>query len=142
MYQVQAESLAEYFASDPARKADLEAFDAAARHNAPALERWFYPGAKAGEPGMQFKLIGYGVTEYRDLPGTKWPIIGVALQKNYISVYLAIAKPDGALLTEDYRGKLGESRMGRNNFSFKAFGQLDQDSVAALLKAVARLAAF
>jgi hypothetical protein len=141
MYKVQAESLAEYFAFDPARKDDLKAFDAAVRLNAPDLKRWFYAGVKAGEPGMQFKMIGYGVTEYRALAGTKWPIIGVALQKNYISVYLAIAKQDSSLITEDYRGKLGESRMGQNNFSFETFGQLDQESVAALLKAVARLAA-
>jgi len=141
MYKVQAESLEEYFAADPARTSDLKALDAAVRHNAPALKRWFYAGAKAGEPGMQFKLIGYGTTLYRDLPGTKWPIIGIALQKNYISVYLAIAKPDASLITEDYRGKLGESRMGQNNFSFETFGQLDQASVASLLKDVARLAA-
>ncbi|WP_341677447.1 hypothetical protein [Niveibacterium sp. SC-1] len=141
MYKVQAESLEEYFASDPARRSDLEAFDAAVRRNAPGLERWFHPGVKAGEPGMQFKMIGYGVTECRALAGTRWPLIGVALQKNYIAVYLAIAKPDPSLVTEDYRGKLGESRMGQNNLSFETFGQRDHEAIAALLKAVTELTA-
>ncbi|WP_374514468.1 hypothetical protein [Niveibacterium sp.] len=141
MYKVQAESLEAYFAFDPARQGDLKAFDAAVGQHAPDLKRWFYAGAKAGEAGMQFKMIGYGITEYREIAGTEWPIVGVALQKNYISVYLAIAMPDASLITEAYRGKLGESRMGQNNFSFETFGQLNQEAVAALLKAVAELAA-
>jgi hypothetical protein len=43
---------------------------------------------------------------------------GVALQKNYISVYFAINK-DIAPIARPYAGKLGELRMGRNNFSFE-----------------------
>ena len=138
MYKVQAKSLAEYFASDPERRSDLEALDAVVRRTAPRLTRWFYPGVKAGEAGMQFKMIGYGVTEYRAKAGTKWPIIGVALQKNYISVYITARKSDTSFITQDYRGELGESRMGRSNFSFERFAQLNHEAVAALVKEIAK----
>lgn len=45
--------------------------------------------------------------------------MGIALQKNYISVYLSVMK-EGAPLLESYSGKLGEARAGSNNFSFEA----------------------
>jgi len=126
------------FASDTERRSDLEALDKVIRRTAPRLTRWFYPGVKKGEAGMRFKMIGYGVTEYRAKAGTKWPIIGVALQKNYISVYITARKSDASLITEDYRGKLGESRMGRSNFSFETFAQLHQEAVAALVREIAK----
>ena len=62
----------------------------------------------------------------------------MALQKNYISVYITARKPDSSLITEDYRGKLGESRMGQSNFSFETFAQLRQEALAALVKEVAK----
>ncbi len=137
MYRVQATSLAEYFASDPERRNDLRAVDTAIRRAAPSLARWFYPGVETAGAGMNFKMIGYGITEYRGKSGTKWPIIGVALQKNYISIYVAAQNPGPSPITEGYRGKLGESRMGRSNFSFQTFEQLHQDAVAALVKEIA-----
>jgi hypothetical protein len=62
----------------------------------------------------------------------EWPVVGVALQKSYISVYLSIAK-DGAPLVDSYAGKLGELRIGRNNFSFVRFDDLNLATVSALL---------
>ena len=63
----------------------------------------------------------------------KWPIVGLALQKNYISLYTSVVK-DGAPITDRYKGSLGELKIGRGNFSFVTFDQLDQDTVVALLK--------
>jgi hypothetical protein len=67
----------------------------------------------------------------------EWPTIGVALQKNYISVYVAAKEPDGIPVTERFRGRLGESRMGAGNFSFVRFDQLDAEAVRELVEAVA-----
>lgn len=135
MYKVEAETLEDYFNADKQRKSDLESLDKLIRHSAPNLKRWFYPGVQAGEAGMQFKMIGYGVTQYRGKAGKtgKWPIIGLALQKNYVSVYIA-AEKDGAPITDHYRGQLGETRAGNNNFSFISFDQLNQEILVALLK--------
>ena len=134
MFKVPAESLEEYLAFDPARTGDLEQLDALIRKAAPSLKRYFHTGTPAGEIGMRFKMIGYGQTRYRVKTGesTVWPVIGAALQKNYISVYFAVDK-DGAPIVDSYKGRLGELRTGQNNFSFVRFGDLNGDSLTSLL---------
>jgi hypothetical protein len=126
MFKVQANSLDEYFDADRARKADLQAMDALIRKAVPGLERWFYAGAKADGPGMKMILIGYGSFQYEVRSGQRvtWPIVGLALQKNYISLYTSVVK-DGAPITERHKGALGELRSGRGNFSFATFAQLN-----------------
>jgi hypothetical protein len=135
MFKVQANSLAEYFDADPARKADLQAMDSLIRETVPDLERWFYPGATADSPGMRMTLIGYGSFRYEMKSGQRvtWPIIGLALQKNYISLYTSVVK-DGAPITDRHKGALGELRNGCGNFSFATFAQLNASGVEALLK--------
>jgi hypothetical protein len=63
-------------------------------------------------------------------------VIGVALQKNYISVYVTVTR-QGAPLVSFYAGKLGELRAGNNNFSFERFDDLKQDAVSTLVTEVA-----
>ena len=84
---------------------------------------------------MRMSLIGYGSFEYEMKSGQRvtWPIIGLALQKNYISLYTSVIK-DGAPITERHKGALGELRSGRGNFSFVTFAQLNRGGVVALLK--------
>ena len=134
MFRVQANTLDQYFDADQARKGDLQAFDALIRETVPDLERWFYAGAEEGKPGMRMNLIGYGAFTYEVKSGERveWPIIGLALQRNYITVYTSVVK-DGGLIVDGYQGLLGELRAGKNNFSFVTFDQLDRNAVAALL---------
>ena len=133
MFRVDVDSLAEYFDFDPQRKSDLQKLDKLIKASAPGLKRYFHRGTPAGEPGMRFKMIGYGRFEYLAQPGkyVEWPAVGVALQKNYISVYLSVMK-NGAPLVDSYAGRLGEARVGRNNFSFKAYEDLDLRQAGAL----------
>src|SRR5579884_3657739 len=135
MFKVEANTLEEYFHSDIKRKAELEAIDALIRKTVPDFKRWFYTGTPEGEPGMRMKLIGYGSFHYTVKSGkaVEWPIIGLALQKNYISVYFSVMK-NGSPVIDEYKGKLGEQKAGKNNFSFVTFNQLKQDEVVALLK--------
>lgn len=128
MYKVEANTLSEYFNAAKERKGQLMAMDALIRSTVPSLKRWFYSGVKAGEGGMNMKMIGYGTTLYHPDKIGDWPVIGLALQKNYISVYIAGSK-DGELVVDRYRGKLGETRVGRNNFSFVNFDQLNRESL-------------
>ena len=88
MHKVQAKTLDEYFNADPTRKSDLEALDMLIRDAASKLERWFYAGASEGQPGMRMSLIGYGSFQYEMKSGERvvWPIVGVALQKNYMTL--------------------------------------------------------
>src|SRR5262249_24229393 len=106
----------------------------------PALKRHFHAGTPAGEAGMRMNMIGYGQFRYAIKSGktTSWPVIGVALQKNYISVYVSITR-GGKPLVPLYAGKLGELRMGGNNFSFERFADLHASAVGSLFAEAAVL---
>jgi hypothetical protein len=133
MFRVEADSLDAYLNFDPERKKHLLGLDKVIRSSAPNLKRFFHAGTPAGEPGMRFKMIGYGQFHYPTKSGARvaWPVIGVALQKNYISVYFAIAVGDKPIV-DAYVGKLGELRSGINNFSFRTFDELEPNALAAL----------
>jgi hypothetical protein len=135
MFKVDVAGLKEYFSFDPARKAELEKLDRLIRKTAPKLVRHFHSGTPAGEAGMRMKMIGYGKSSYSTKSGktTPWPVIGVALQKSYISVYFAVHR-NGKPVTAPYIGKLGEARSGHNNFSFEKFDDLDHGVLAALIR--------
>ena len=94
MFTVEAESVEEYLEFDPTGRSELIAFDELMIANARKLERHFQAGTPAGEPGMRFKMIGYGQFHYRASSGelVGWPVVGLALQKNYVSVYLSLSK--------------------------------------------------
>ena len=138
MFRVTADSLEAYFGFDPRRRSDLERLDRLIRGAAPNLTRYFHQGTPAGEAGMRFKMIGYGKVRYTIKSGkaTDWPVIGVALQKNYISAYFAVTT-DGAPIVEKYAGELGELRSGHNNFSFVRFDDLNADALASLVSEAA-----
>jgi hypothetical protein len=140
MFKVDADSLDAYFNFDPARKKDLEALDEAIRTSAPSLRRHFHAGTPHGDAGMRMKMIGYGGFRYAIKSGktTPWPVIGIALQKSYISVYFSVAR-DGAPIVAPYAGKLGEARSGSNHFSFVAFADLDVEALSSLLAEAADL---
>jgi hypothetical protein len=140
MFKVPAESFEDYLAFDPKRTGDLQSLDALIRKAAPSLNRYFHAGTPAGEIGMRFKMIGYGQTRYRVKSGesTVWPVIGVALQKNYVSVYFAVDKGN-APIVDFYKGRLGELRTGQNNFSFVRFGDLNGDALTSLLAETAAI---
>jgi hypothetical protein len=140
MFKVDVDSLDAYFNFDPARKRDLEALDRTIQTSAPSLERHFHAGTPAGDAGMRMKMIGYGRFRYAIKSGktTFWPVIGVALQKNYISVYFSVGR-DGAPIVASYAGKLGAVRSADDNFSFAAFDDLNVAALSSLLAEAADL---
>lgn len=133
MFRVTADSLEAYLAFDANRTADLEKLHALMRRVAPSLKRHLHAGTPAGEAGMRMAMIGYGQFRYAIKSGksTSWPVIGIALQKNYTSVYVAATR-NGQPLVSLYADKLGALRTGCNNFSFKAFADLNASAVSTL----------
>lgn len=134
MFRVEVDSFRDYLDFDFNRKRDLQNLDKLIRRSAPGLKRYFHRGTPAGQPGMRFKMIGYGKLHYvaRSGQSVDWPAVGVALQKNYISVYLSLMKERAPLL-QSYCGKLGELRTGRYNFSFITYEDLNLQGLASLL---------
>jgi hypothetical protein len=140
MFRVTADSIETYLDFDPRRKTDLEKLDVLMRKAAPILKRYFHRGTPAGDAGMRMKMIGYGQFRYAIKSGktASWPVVGVALQKNYISVYLSITK-DGLPIVHSYSGKMGELRTGRNNFSFEKFEDLNATALSSLFAEAANI---
>jgi hypothetical protein len=139
MFKVKAGTLEEYFAFDPAREEDLRAIDELIRAAAPSLERWFVTGTPDGQPGMNMTMIGYGQYQYTvknsDVLVT-WPILGLALQKNYISFYNS-ANGEGEPFTRGYAGRLGRAKVSTRGFvTFASRNDVDLDVLAEMIAAI------
>lgn len=135
MFTVAATTLTEYFAADPAREPDLRQVDKAIRAAAPGLKRYLFTGTGAGRPGMSMTMIGYGRFQYRVRASEEpidWPVLGLALQKNYISLYVAAVVGDGYMV-EEYADRLGKAKVGQNMVRFRRAAELDQAAFAELL---------
>jgi hypothetical protein len=139
MFKVEASSLEDYFRFDPAREEDLRALDKLIRGAAPSLERWFVPGTPAGQPGMTMTMIGYGQYRYTvkdsDVP-VVWPVLGLALQKNYISLYNS-ANGTGEPFTCGYADRLGRARVSKKGVvTFGSTRKTDLETLAEMIGAI------
>jgi hypothetical protein len=140
MFKVHAASVEEYFRFDPAREDALRELDAVIRAAAPALSRWFVPGTPPGQPGMTMIMIGYGQYQYtvKSSPApVTWPVLGIALQKNYLSFY-SNAYGDGSPFTCAYAGKLGRARVSAKGVvTFTEIGDISLQALAEMVTAIA-----
>lgn len=87
------------------------------------------------KPYFASNMIGYGVFYYLDSKKQKrdWPIIALANQKNYISLY--ICSTDGKkYVAEKYEKKLGKVSVGRSCIRFKKIEDVNLDILATILK--------
>lgn len=84
--------------------------------------------------GSEQSIIGYGDVSYaRSAKETvDWFMVGLAAQKNYISVYIN-ATEGGQYLSKKYGKKLGKVKIGSSSISFK---KLDDVNLEELLKLV------
>jgi uncharacterized protein YdhG (YjbR/CyaY superfamily) len=93
------------------------------------------------EPTMEFGMPGYGRYHYRYASGREgdWMLVGLASNKQYISLYVTAACPDGTYLAERYKDQLPGASIGKSCIRFKRLGDLDQDVLATLLREAVEL---
>jgi hypothetical protein len=84
--------------------------------------------------GSEQNIIGYGDVSYpRSSKETvEWFMVGLAAQKNYISVYINAAE-GGQYISKKYGKKLGKVKIGSSSISFK---KLEDVKLEELLKLV------
>lgn len=113
---------------------DMTRLDAAISRVMHGLDRVVWEGKFWG--GSEQRIIGYGDYRYtaRDRSEVDWFIVGLAAQKNHLSVYVS-AVEDGAYLTRRYADRLGKVKVGSSAISFKRLADVDLD---VLLELVAR----
>lgn len=95
-------------------------------------ERVLWTGTFWG--GSEQAIIGYGDLTY-EKKGKKveWFKIGLALQKNYISLYVN-AVEDNKYLSQKYAERLGKVKVGASSISFKRLEDVNIEALFELLK--------
>ena len=83
-------------------------------------------------------MIGYGFMHYRYQSGREgdWFVVGLANQKQYVSLYLCAAI-DGQYLAEANAARLGKVSVGRGCIRFKKLDDLDLNVVGELVRTTA-----
>lgn len=81
-------------------------------------------------------MLGYGTFPYKNSKKEigQWHTIGLASQKNYISLYVC-AVEDGKYIAEMHKGILGNVKVGKSCISFKKLEDLNLDGLKKVLKA-------
>lgn len=123
----------EFIASIPGdMRAAIEKLDREISRIMKGEERVLWTGKFWG--GSEQNIIGYGDLSYeRKGKVVKWFKIGLAVQKNYISLYVN-AVEDNKYLGQKYGGELGKVKVGASSISFKKIEDVDMTSLTAMLK--------
>ena len=124
----EAKTHEEYIAQvEETRRADIQRLHDMVREVAPELE-----------PTMQFGILGYGIYHYRYASGREgdWMRIGIANNKQYISLYCCVADVHGHV-AERFRNRLPKANIGKSCVRFKRLSDLDEDVLRELIRATA-----
>ena len=105
---------------------DVAALDARIAGIMAGHERVLWEGVFWG--GSQQRIIGYGSYRYKGRSGAEgeWFVVGLAAQKNYLSLYVNAAD-GGTTLPKLYASRLGKVKAGSGNIQFKRAADLDLD---------------
>jgi hypothetical protein len=116
----------------------LRALDAVIAEVFSGLTRELWEGVFWG--GTEQSIIGYGRTVQArpGKPTVEWFVVGLARQKNHLSVYVNAAE-DGAYLVQRYKGRLGKVTVGSAALTFTSIDALELDAFRALLQDAARV---
>ena len=122
---VKAKSAKEYFGMLPEeRRVPLEFLGNLIQKTAPNLK-----------PNFLYNMPGYGSFKYQNhrKETLDWPIIALASQKNYISVYVC-AVEKGEYLAEKYKNRLGNVSVGRSCIRIKKIDDLNLETLKKVIK--------
>jgi uncharacterized protein YdhG (YjbR/CyaY superfamily) len=127
--KIKADSIASYMAALPDdRQGPIKALDKLIKKAAPKLK-----------PCFSYNMLGYGKVKYLNYKKEliDWPIIALASQKQYISLYVC-ALEDGKYIAEKYKKELGKVSVGKSCIRFKKPEDLDMKGVIKVLKLAAK----
>jgi len=120
----------------PDVRTDIEALDDVISEVMRGHPRVMWEGKFWG--GTDQRIIGYGDLTY-SRPGKEtvhWFIIGLAQQKDHISIYVSAADEDGYLVKK-YQDRLGKVKVGSAVISVKKADDLDLKALRELVEAAA-----
>lgn len=130
--QSKAVSHAAYIAElDEPRKSDVAALDALIRKLAPKMT-----------PFMCNGMLAYGPYRYKYASGREgdWFRIGLASNKNYISLYICAGDEHG-YVAEQFKEALPKASIGRSCVRFKRLSDLDPKVLRQMLREAVKASA-
>lgn len=122
---IKATSVKEYFDMLPKeRREPMEYLHKFIKKTAPKLKSHF-----------AYNMLGYGSFECKNYKKETidWPIIAIASQKNYISLYVCAVDKDG-YIAEKYKQSLGKVSVGRSCIRFKKIDDLNLITLGKVIK--------
>ena len=125
---VKANSVSTYLAQVPAERKELILF----------LHGFIKKTIPKMKSHFAYNMLGYGSFPYLNHKKEKieWPIVSLANQKNYVSIYIC-AVEDGQYIAAKYKKDLGKVSVGNSCIRFKKL----EDIKLPALKKVLQLAA-
>lgn len=123
--KVEAKNIEEYIAAlPPERKSAIEFLHAFIQRTAPSLK-----------PHFAFNMVGYGSFPYKNYKKelVDWPVISLANQKNYLSLYIC-AMDHGSYIAEKHKHNLGKVSVGKSCVRFKKIEDLNLTTLATVLR--------
>ncbi|MDH3619065.1 MAG: DUF1801 domain-containing protein [Nitrosopumilus sp.] len=93
------------------------------------------------KPSMRFGMLGYGNYHYKYKSGREgdWPIIALARQKNYISLYACMS--DGRqYVAEKFKKDLPKANIGKSCIRFNKLEDLDLKILKLILQETNKIA--
>ncbi len=91
------------------------------------------------KPHFAYNMLGYGSFPYLNYKKEKieWPVIALASQKQYISVYVC-AVVDGKYIAETHEKELGKVSVGKSCIRFKTLEDVDLPALKKVLLLAAK----
>jgi len=120
-----AKSIKEYFdLLPPDRRQPIEFLDNFIKANAPSLK-----------PNFAHNMLGYGGFKYKNYKKEiiDWPLISLASQKNYISLYICAVDKDG-YIAEKNQDQLGKVSVGKSCIRFKKVEDINLEGLKKVIK--------
>ncbi len=86
-------------------------------------------------PFIESGMIGFGKYHYVYPSGREgdWMLIGLASQKNYISLYVCAVADGGQYLAEKYKSKLSKASIGKSCIRIKHASDIDKKVLKDIL---------
>lgn len=124
-----ATTIQEYLDAMPAeRRQQVEMLKACIEKTVPSLQPYFANN-----------MIGFGSFPYINAKkeNIEWPVIALASQKQYISVYVC-ALDNGEYIAEKNKDDLGKVEVGKSCIRLKKYEDVNMDTFKKILKAAAK----
>jgi len=122
---VKEKSSQEYFEALPDDRREIIEF----------LDKFIKTQAPSLKPNFIYNMPGYGSFKYKNSKKElmDWPIISLASQKNYISLYVCAVTKAG-YLAETHKKALGKVSVGKSCIRFKKLEDLNLETLKGLIK--------